>query len=122
MLNEVLGRIWVELLDYLLGNSTDLSTYWLAWGNPTEFSLWWTPSFLLGVASSVLRPSIRCQCLRDAEAVEALAKEGDEVLSSPLSCEDLEPIAESVYHQTEVVSLQGEEVGADVLERVLRSY
>jgi hypothetical protein len=89
--------------------------------NPTEVSLWWTPE-LLGVASSVLRQSIRCQCLRDAEAVEALAKDGNEVLSSPLSCEDLEPMAESVYHHTEVVSLQGEEVGADVLEQVLRSY
>jgi hypothetical protein len=50
--------------------------------------------------------------------VEALANEGDEVVSSALSCEDLEPIAEPINHKTEVVTLQGEEVGADVLEWV----
>ena len=38
---------------------------------------------LLGVTSSVLRPPIGCRCLRDTEAVEALAKEGDEVVSPP---------------------------------------
>jgi hypothetical protein len=30
----------------LLAVPTDLSAFWLAWGNPTEDSLWWTPSFL----------------------------------------------------------------------------
>ena len=54
--------------------------------------------------------------------MEALAQEGDEVVCSALPCEDLEPVAEPVHHKAEVVTLQGEEVGADVLERVLRVY
>jgi hypothetical protein len=35
-----------ESLITLLADPTDFSAFWLAWGNPTEVSLWWTPSFL----------------------------------------------------------------------------
>ena len=34
---------------------TDLSAFWLACGNPTEVSLWWTPSFL---RNSLVLPAI----------------------------------------------------------------
>jgi hypothetical protein len=36
----------MESLITLFADPTDLSAFWLAWGNPTEVSLWRTPSFL----------------------------------------------------------------------------
>ena len=35
-----------ESLIILLADPTDFSAFWLAWENPTEVSMWWTPSFL----------------------------------------------------------------------------
>jgi hypothetical protein len=51
--------------------------------------------------------------------MEALAKQGDEVVGYALSIEDLELVAEPIYHKVEVVALQGKVVGAEVLERIL---
>jgi hypothetical protein len=51
-----------------------------------------------------------------------LAEQGDEVVSSTLSIEHMEPVAELIYHQAEVVSLHGKVVGAEVLESVPGVY
>ena len=49
---------------------------------------------LLGVSSNVIRSPIRCQFLWDTEALEALTKQGDEIVGPALVIEDLEPVAE----------------------------
>jgi hypothetical protein len=74
----------------LLADPADLSAFWLARGNPTDVTLWWTPSFLRNswVLPAVYSGPLSDVSLRNTEAVESLAEEGDEVVSSPLPCGD----------------------------------
>ena len=54
--------------------------------------------------------------------MKAGAEEGDEVAGATFPLVNLEPVAEPVYDEAEVVALQAEVVTAHMLERVLWSF
>ena len=78
------------------------------------------PQELLSLLCYILTSSIRCQRFWNSKAVEGLSQQACEVVGSSFSCEDLQPVTESVNDQAEVVPGYGEVVRAHVLEWILR--